>query len=152
MDISIMEMLAQHEETISDLYSAYSKQFPEHREFWATLAWEENDHARQIRELEIEVKNRHAAFDNTAIKVIVIKKSLEYVKNQTVEAQKKGILLARALSVALDIEKSVIDGEFFDAFKGFTAKSRKLIRELGNEVQEHYKIIEAKWNEHRRYA
>lgn len=64
MDISIMEMLAQHEETISELYSAYSAQFPDHREFWATLAWEEKNHARQIRELEIEVKNRHAAFDS----------------------------------------------------------------------------------------
>ncbi len=152
MDISIMEMLAQHEETISDLYSAYSKQFPEHREFWATLAWEENDHARQIRELEIDVKNRRATFDNTAIKEVVIKNSLEYVKNQTEDVHKKGISLAGALSVALDIEKSVIDGEFFEAFKGFTAKSRKLIRELANEVQEHYKIIEAKWTEHRKYA
>ena len=58
----IMEILINHEEAISKLYEAYAQKFPDHKEFWSTLSWEEKDHAEQIRKLSQIIKKHHTRF------------------------------------------------------------------------------------------
>src|SRR4030042_7206429 len=147
-----IEMLVEHEETISKLYDAYAKKFPEFKTFWATLSFEESDHAKKIRELIEERKEGHVAFVSEKYDSKAIEASIDYLTQQISRLQTEDVSLINALSVALNIEKAIIDGKVFEAFKGHTQKARELIRELAKSVMDHYQVIEQKWSEHRQFS
>ncbi|MGB3479193.1 MAG: hypothetical protein WBB67_08530 [bacterium] len=146
----IMEILINHEEAISRLYEAYAQKFPDHKEFWSTLSWEEKDHAEQIRKLSQIIKKHHARFDLDRFKLNVIKISMDYIAKELVRAEKEDIPLRTALSVALNIENAIVDGEVFESFKGYTAEAKRYIRECAANFAEHYRAIKDMWSTHRK--
>lgn len=150
--MTAIEMLVEHEETIGKLYAKYGERFSEFKAFWGTLAFEESDHAKKIRELIDERKKGHVVFDSEKYDSKAIEASLDYVKQQIAKLQSENVSLINALSVALNIEKAIIDGKVFEAFKGHTQKARELIRELAKSVTDHYQAIEQTWSEHRHYS
>jgi rubrerythrin len=147
-----IELLVKHEEAIGKLYEACATKFPEFKTFWSTLAYEETDHAKKIRELIEERKLGHVTFDSTKYDVKSIETSLNYVAQQLKKVETGEISLITAFSIALDIEKAIIDGKVFEAFKGQTQKTRELIRDLAKSVTDHYQVIEQTWSENRRYS
>ena len=140
-------MLAEHEEAVGRLYAKYAENFNEHKAFWATLAFEESDHAKKIRKLIEERKLNHAVFNPDKYDSQTIEKSFIYIKEQTDRMRNENISLENALSVALNIEKAIIDGKVFEAFKGQTRETREIIRELATSVTDHYQTIEQVWLE-----
>jgi rubrerythrin len=148
----MIEKLARHEETVSALYNEYAKRFPTHREFFSKLTKDELDHAQKIRMLGIEINNGRAVFYPTNYNAAAVDSSLTYVIQQTDIARSGDLVLINALSVALSIEKSIIDGKFFDAFKGFFADTRRIIRELSDAVNDHYREVQDLWDKQRRYS
>lgn len=147
-----IEMLVRHEEAISKLYNAYAQKFPDHEEFWATVSWEELDHAEKIRQLSQIIKQGHARFDFDTFKPNVIKISLDYIAKELVRARREDISLKNALSVALNIEKAIVDGKVFESFKGFTSKAKSFIRECATNFAEHYRAIQDMWSTHRTFS
>lgn len=147
-----IELLVEHEEAIGRLYEAYAANFPAFKTFWSTLSFEEKDHAKKIRALIEERKLGHVTFDSTKYDPESIKTSIAYVDQQLSGLKTEEVPLIKAFSVALDIEKSIIDGKVFEAFKGHTQKTRELIRELTKAVTDHYQVIEQTWSENRRYS
>ncbi len=149
--VTTIEMLAEHEETIGRLYAGYAEIFPEHKAFWVTLAFEESDHAKKIRELIEDRKKGHVMYDAEKYDSKAIKASSDYLRQQIDKCRNEYVSLVNALSVALNIEKAIIDGKVFEAFKGRTQRTRELIRELAKSVTDHYQAIQQKWSEHRQY-
>ena len=145
-------LLVEHEEAISKLYNAYAVKFPDHEEFWATLAWEELDHAERIRQLAQYIEQGHVRFDAEKFKPIVIKTSMEYVAKELASAESKDVSMKKALAVALNIEKAIIDGQVFEAFKGHTAEARDFIRECEKNFEEHYRVVQEMWSTHRSFS
>jgi rubrerythrin len=148
----MIELLIEHEETIAKLYDAYANRFPSHATFWSTLAFEEKDHAKMLRKLMEERQNNNAVYDSTKYDSESIKTSLEYIAEQLNRVENEDLNLINALSVALNIEKAVIDGKVFEAFKGFTKETRSIIRDLAQSVKDHYQVIEKTWSENRKYV
>ncbi len=146
-----MEILSKHEEAISQLYAAYAQKFPDHKEFWSTVSWEEKEHAEQIRKLSQMIKEGHARFDFETYKPNIIKISMDYIAKELVRAEKEDISLTTALSVALDIEKAIVDGEVFESFNGYTAEAKSFIRECAKGFAEHYRVVEDMWSTHRKF-
>jgi rubrerythrin len=151
MDAEMIEKLALHEEAVAKLYNTYASRYPHLNEFWATLAWEEQDHANKIRRLGEEIKKRRAAFDPTKYRPQAVDSSLAYLTQQAEIAKSGDLLLVNALSIALNVEKTIIDGKIFEAFKGYYDDTKAIIRELATSVEDHYQIVHTKWTEHRRY-
>ena len=146
---SYLTLLVEHEEAISKLYNAYAQKFPEYKNFWATVSWEELDHAEKIRQLSQTIKKGHARFDLEKFKASVIKLSMDYIAKELVRAKKEDISLKNALSIALNIEEAIIDGEVFESFKGFTAAAKSFVRECVISFAEHYRTIKDMWSTHR---
>jgi hypothetical protein len=146
-----MEILIKHEEAISKLYAAYAQKFPKYKEFWSAVSLDEKDHAEQIRQLSQMIEEGHARFDFDTYKPNIIKISMDYIAKELVRAEKEDISLTTALSVALDIEKAIVDGEVFESFKGYTTEAKKFIRECVEGFAEHYRAIEDMWSSHRKF-
>ena len=147
-----IELLVEHEEAIGRLYKAYGERFPEFKTFWSTLSFEEEDHAKKIRELIAERKLGNVTFDSTTYDAKSVATSMNYVVGQLNRLDTEDVSLVRAFSIALDIEKAIIDGKVFEAFKGHTQKTREIIRDLAKSVTDHYQVIEQTWSEHRRHT
>lgn len=149
---SSLTLLIEHEEAISRLYNAYAEKLTEHKEFWATLAWEELDHAERIRKLSQYIEQGHARFNADKFNPIVIRTSMEYIAKELRSAENEDISMKKALAVALNIEKAIIDGQVFEAFKGFTAEAREFIRACVKNFEEHYQAIQEMWSTHRTFS
>ncbi len=152
MNGDLLSLFVEHEMAVSELYEAYAEKFLSMKEFWATLSWEEQDHAKKIREFSEMVKKEFARFNSIKFNAVVIRSSLEYIAKELVKAKKGDIALVNALTVALSIEKAPIDGEIFESFTGFTAEAKKLVRELVASFDDHYQTIQTAWSEHRIFS
>jgi pyrroloquinoline quinone (PQQ) biosynthesis protein C len=108
----IIELLAIHEEKISQLYKTYADKFPDYKDFWNSLSEEEKDHAKLIRELKAKIQERTVTYDRERLRISIIQRSMDYLEDQLNRAQKKEMTLINALSIALDLEKSIIDERF----------------------------------------
>jgi hypothetical protein len=144
----VIELLAIHERKVSQLYKAYAKEFPDYQDFWSTLAAEEIEHAKLVCKL----KELSVVYDRDRLKIAAIQKSIDHLKYQIAKIQEGGVTLINALSVALDLEKSIMDGKIFEMLKGYSTEAKHVLRELTDAVIKHVEKIEKVWSEHRRYS
>lgn len=144
-------MLTEYEEAVSRLYSTYANKFPSHEEFWSNLALERIDHARWIYQLGVKINEGSAAFNSERFTIKAIQMSIDYLKDQLTNVQKKEVLLINALSIALNIERSM-EGKFSKAFKGYSKDAKRIVDDLSKSVENHYNKIEKVWAAHRKFS
>ncbi|HEX7320738.1 MAG TPA: hypothetical protein VF399_10345 [bacterium] len=146
----IWALLEIHEETISLLYNAYSNKFPECKAFWSALAADEAEHARLVRQLSSEKRSVDYNADKLTTSAVEI--SIEYLNDQLTNIKKYDILLINALSIALNFERSIMDGKIYEAFKGRTISTKNILKQLTDGLKKHVATIEKVWTENRRFS
>ncbi|MBG7616793.1 MAG: hypothetical protein IZT57_00275, partial [Chloroflexi bacterium] len=62
--MDMLEILAQNEEKISQLYDVFAKQYPPYKGFWAELSQDEKEHAEWIRKIIPQVKSGKVKLDS----------------------------------------------------------------------------------------
>jgi len=144
--IEIIELLAEHEKAISQLYKEYARKFPEQKDFWSRIAEEEIEHASWIFKLRSQAEEGSLYFKEGRFKTEAIETSLEYVKSQIAEAQNKKISAKNALSVARDLESGLIEKRFFEVFEPDCREIKQVLLDLAAATREHYNRIEKAWN------
>jgi hypothetical protein len=149
---NIIDLLIVHEEAVSRLYDSYASHFEDQRGFWAALAQDELKHAEQIRQLASGIEKGIIIHDRAKLNSSAVKLSIDHVNSKYEQVKSKEITFINALSVALSIEKSIIDGGFFDSFKGISKNAKQLVQDLKQGVEEHYNRIDKMWRENRKFA
>jgi len=144
--IEVIELLAEHEKAISQLYKEYARKFPEQKDFWSKIAEEEIEHASWIFKLRSQAEKGSLYFKEGRFKTEAIKTSLEYVKSQIAEAQNSKISAKNALSVARDLESGLIEKKFFEIFEPDCREIKQVLLNLAAATREHYNRIEKAWN------
>ena len=145
----VTDFLVRNEESIGELYLVYADKYQELSEFWHGLALEEKRHADCIRKLADKVKERGMHIEPGRFRTEAIGNFTKYVQSETERARKEQIPLITALSIALDIEKSIIESNFFEIFDTDSAELRHVLHELAASTSEHVKRVEECWAEHR---
>ncbi|MEA1940107.1 MAG: hypothetical protein U9N03_05535 [Candidatus Caldatribacteriota bacterium] len=145
--LKIIELLAEHERVISQLYKEYARKFPEQNDFWSKIADEEIEHASWIFKLRSQVEKGSLYFKEGRFKTEAIKTSLEYLKSQITEVQNKKISAKNALSVARDLENGLIEKKFFEIFESDCREIKQVLRDLAAATREHRNRIEKAWKE-----
>lgn len=69
---------------------------------------------------------------------------MDFLKSEIEKANKGKVNLKKALKTALDIEKSVIEKDYFGAFLTQSKKALKIISEISKDTNNHTKSIEIK--------
>ncbi len=139
--IDVIEMLAQHEESIGQLYSIYARRFPEHYDFWATMAQEEMNHAGMLRGLVSNIEEDSADFNPNRFRSKTVEASIEYIHDETVRAREQDMELINALSITLQIEQAMIEKKYFEVVEGISTNVKHLLLTLTAETEEHIRRV-----------
>ena len=143
--VSVVSLLASHEDALADLYTAYARQFPEQSDFWLGLAREERDHSRWVYTLGSHIERGFIVFPEGRFNAVAITHSLDYVRQQVVAADRGYLSLVNALSRAFDLENALLDRGFFATLKTDSGQLKKVLRALSYATERHKGTIEAAW-------
>jgi len=147
--MDILDMLAANEESIGNVYKAYEERFPEYRDFWARLVDDEVEHASRIRKLNVEVKRGLLPLTDRRFKEEAIQTYRQYLEKELNSAQRQDMSLIDALSIALYIEKSLIEHEFFEVFEEDSVEVKALLLGLKAATKAHLSRVQEAWSKNR---
>jgi len=133
----VIELLAQHEETIGEFYRINAKKFSEKKQFWTVLHLEELEHASWIRRIRAQVDEGLLAFNKGRFKIKQLCDSLDFIKGQLKRAKTADLSLKQALSTALNMEESVIESKFFEVYATDSQELKQLLGALEDSYKEH---------------
>jgi hypothetical protein len=143
--LEIIQTLAKHEEAISRLYEEYAQKFPQEHLLWSALAGDEIEHSMWVKILLGKIEEGLVHFNEGRFKIGVIRGSLNYIREEIARARDQEMPLPKALSIALNIEKSMIEKGYFQVFEGDSADLREALNNLAAATEEHCKEIEKVW-------
>lgn len=143
----LIQEIRSHELILAKMYKQFSKTHPHHCQFWSQLAHEEAMHAKWIKSLGQHYENAIIGLTEIKVSHQAIQTSISHPERQT-EASKNGNLsLLNAVTVALDIEKSMIDKKIFDIFDLAGAKNGRIRANLEKETTRHRQSLEQLYSE-----
>lgn len=135
--VETIGLIAAHESAIAELYRAYGKRFPEHKELFEGLAEEEVGHARQVARFADEVRAGSLHVDAGRFSAESILASLDHIRGRMEEEKEGELSFADALAVAIDLEDALIERRYFEIFEDDTPELKELLRSLEAETEEH---------------
>lgn len=143
----LVQEIKRHELALAKMYKQFAVSHPEHREFWDQLAREEAIHAEWIESLGRHYQNGQIGLSGLKLNHQAIKTSISHLENQTEASRNGDLSLLNAVSIALDIEKSMIDNKFFEIFDLVDAKFDRIRAGLESETVKHRQHIEKLFSE-----
>jgi rubrerythrin len=127
---NLIELMATHEETLSQLYQLYGQKYDYYQAFWNDIASEEIDHARWLHALNEKVERGELSFDEHLFKLPAITAALEFLDKKLTQARMEDIPVLSALSISRDLENSMLEQKFFIVFKSDSPELKKVFSEL----------------------
>ena len=141
MPHKIIKLLIDYELTVSELYRSCAAAYPDHRGFFTELSEEEVGHASRIELLALEAEAGFIEIDEDAFAVRPLEVSIEHAKDIKGRVEDNKINLLGVLSLALDIESSLIEKEYHKVFRGDSMRFNDSIREIHMESEKHRRKI-----------
>jgi hypothetical protein len=141
-----LELLAKNEEQVSELYKLYARVLPQYKELWLELADEEINHAAWIRDFTKDIDSGKLILNKKRFPVEAFNTYYEYLKESIKRADERGIEPVEAFTVALYIEKSLIELKFFEAVVSSCKSFNEIALRLSEATKGHFKKIEEYWS------
>lgn len=133
----LFDLYVQCEKNMERLYLEFARLFPEEADFWNLMALEEMNHAGWIAKLAKAVAEGKVEFAEGKVKTYTLKTFIQYQEGLIKSAKQEKIDIKRAVNVALDMEKSLIEKEVFAHFAGDNAEKNNLLDRLGKATAKH---------------
>lgn len=129
-----MEML---ERVIGQLYKTYAIRFTGDYQFWIQLFKEEEEHAKWVKKLEIDVEQGNLYFDGKRFKLNAIQTTISYIQKKINQATGNSMTEQDAYHIAWDIENGLLEKGFFKTFKSDQPGLKDVLNKLIHDTQEH---------------
>ena len=129
----IIQELINHELSLNKLYGVYAEKFPEYKDFWEKIAQEETQHAAWIKGLDSKIQENTVLIDKDRFNTQMIQTSTVYVHSQIASALQHNLKLINALSIAVDIEQTMLENKFFQVFEKATQEHLKKVKDFWEE-------------------
>ena len=143
---AILSLLAKNEEIVRDIYKEFSKKFPKKNEFWLGLSHDEQKHADSIKELGLKI-GKGLEVDVDVFDEDLVTGFNEELISYRNRAVNEKISLKKALSIALDIESSILERKFFKVFQSNEKVIKDTLEYLKNITKKHYKVVKKELKE-----
>jgi len=124
------------------MYNQFAKSHPDYTQFWSRLADEEVRHAKLIESLGDHYRAGHIGLSELKLNPQALKTSITHLEKQTQASKNGDLSLLNAVSIAIDIEKSMIDKKFFAIFDLGGAKQARIRSGLEKETLTHRQKLE----------
>jgi rubrerythrin len=133
----VVTALAEHEEAIGALYSAYAKQYPEVAHLWETMASAEYAHGQRLRSLPERAANLDSFVDVQRYDLEAIRSETKKLRNLVQVTPYAGVSLVEAFRAAGKLEDSLIEREVLTAHDGDDPEVAAVLTTLHEETQRH---------------
>lgn len=140
--IQTIELLAQNEEVLVDLYKLYSQQYPEYKDFWESISNDEVQHAQWLHDLIGQINSGVLSFDSNRFNQQTIFESLHHGRQSLEQAQQAIIPAKDAPALSLKIEKSLIESKFFEVAQTDALALKETLARLALSTELHIAKIE----------
>lgn len=143
----IIDLLAENELGLKQLYEFYAKTFPKEAVFWLDIANDEKEHAMALLSLKERVDDIYVYFDEKRFTPEAIQSTKDYIDERIKYVIENKIDLLTALSVARDLENSLIERNYFKVFETDVPEIKNVLKKLEKETLEHRATAENKFEE-----
>lgn len=140
-NIGVIEKVAEHEEKLSELYRAYSS-YLSNKDFWVDLAAEEVMHAYQVRNMVDHIRNAEIHVNKERFKTPAIEFSKKHIEDKIKLAQAEKADILQALTISLDIEKSLLEKRYYEIYEGDSIELKYSIEEMNKSIARHIEKVE----------
>ncbi|MFC1844794.1 hypothetical protein ACFLZ5_08400 [Thermodesulfobacteriota bacterium] len=137
----LIQLLLIYELSIAELYENFAALFPSAKKNWLAYAKEERLHAKWIETLHTRLKNEKISFEQTKITVQSTRIAIDFIEKQIAKAKKSETDLKQAVTIAVDIEKSLLESAFFNIFKLSSPKAINIQSRLVEATKIHIKKL-----------
>lgn len=137
----ILQLLIQHELAIKHLYEAFASVFAGRKDFWRSLADEEQKHADQLGGLRSDAGVGAWLLSDGGVNPQSIKSSIAYVNGQTERALGAGLDLTHALSIAVDLEDALIEEQLSRISVSGCSTLGPVLADIVADTEKHRKIL-----------
>ena len=115
--ISKIELIAEYESAVMELYWVYSEKFPEHKIFWIDMADDERKNMEWIHSTIEQIKSGKIDYNRDRFNIEAIRISMNFVKAQIRRRWTSRSRLQTALANAAGIEDSLAKKKFYEIIK-----------------------------------
>ena len=137
--IQILMHMHTLEKSIGELYALFAEKFPDHAELWLHLSRDEEGHAEAVRKLYQASYEGQTVFLEGNMKAEAVQSVIDYVKDVHELALAGKIAILKALTVAYDLENSLLEKKFFTHFK-VKSDFVDVLQTLQRETQKHARM------------
>lgn len=152
-EVEYIELLARCEEQFNALYECYVASFageaPEVTAFWQQLAKDETLHARWVRSLEPRVQRGEIWLRDNRYNPESATLLYAYATQRVREARQAAPSLVAALAIAVDLETTLVEKNFYAVFDTADADAQRALKTLSNSAEEHLRRVKAMWQRYK---
>ncbi|HAK60466.1 MAG TPA: hypothetical protein DCO77_08805 [Nitrospiraceae bacterium] len=141
----ILGLMIDLEFKLAELYAILSEQFYAQREFWSSISAEELEHAEWLEYLYKKAGDGSLMFNEESTKTYTVEAFLSYLTGVIEKAKHRDLSLAQALSLSLDIEKSMLEKKVFEHFQSNSLDLKNVLKTLKDETERHATTIRGMW-------
>ena len=138
----LVAQIRRHELTLAKMYAQFAKSYPNHRQLLSQLAREEVQHAEWMKSLAQHHAKGRLGLSDFKLNPQVLKTSISHLEKQIEESKQGRLSLRKAVSIALDVEKSMIENKFFKIFDLVDGKRDRIRAGLEKETSKHRQKLE----------
>ncbi|MDA3885772.1 MAG: hypothetical protein PF638_09280 [Candidatus Delongbacteria bacterium] len=138
--IEIVDLLAQNEQALADMYYAYGEKFPNYK-LWNILHEEEEKHNDLVLSILDNIEEGSIQFDDMHFSVRTLTIAINQVLEEIAIVEEGGRNLEKAIEVALKIESSMLEKNFLNYFSSQEPEIQKVLGELRKDTKSHKKML-----------
>jgi rubrerythrin len=142
-----MDLMIAQETKVGELYRTFAELHPDHADFWSSMAEAERRHADMLREIRPFLSSRQVLLVEGKVRAEPIRSFLSYLDGVVRRARAGEIPFVKALSISVDIEKSMLEKGMLDRFRGASADVNDVLEKLREETAAHAAMAEEKWRQ-----
>ncbi len=133
--------LAEHEEAMSALYSAYATEFPEVAGLWTSLARDEHGHGALLRSLAAKSDDLTAFVKNRSYNIDEVEADTARLRQLAQLTPAAGFPLQEAFHVALQLEDTLIESQIFVVYDGDPPEVVAAVDTLREQTEKHQRRL-----------
>ncbi len=137
--------LAEHEEAMSALYSAYAKEYPEVADLWTSLARDEHGHGALLRSLAEKADDLTAFVDNRQYDLVEVQADTTRLRNLAHLTPVAGFPLQEAFRVAIKLEDTLIESQIFVVYDDDPPEVTAVVDTLRAQTEKHQQRLSEKF-------
>ena len=135
--MSKIDLLAEYESAVMELYWVYSEKFPEHKDFWIDMADDERKIVEWIHSAIELIKANKIEYNRDRFNIEAVRAAMNFIKQQIRETLDKPVTLQAAIAYASGIEDSMTKKRFYEMIKDDNQEARLLHQKFSVENQKH---------------